>query len=136
MRRFFYTVLVLGLSTGCALRPRYRDFVSETTPGPTAKLVLHQKDSPTAIGNVKLEMSEWKNKVSVTTAADGSFALPVEKKYLDENPVLVVTLPAGVEGYQIDAAPALAVAPVPTSLPAVPVKADAPTSTASPIPNK
>ena len=136
MRRLFATVLVLGLSTGCALRPRYRDFVSETTPGPTAKLVLRQKGSDTTLGNVKLEMSEWKNKVYMTTAADGTFAMPVEKKYLDENPVLVVMLPAGVPGYQIDPAPGNALAPAPTSLPEVPAKIDAPASTASPIPNK
>ncbi len=101
MRRLFLTALVLAVSTGCALRPRYRDFINETTPGPDAKFVLFQKDSDTKLAGVKLEMSEWKNKVSVTTGPDGVFALPVEKKYLDENPVLVVVLPAGIEGYEI-----------------------------------
>jgi hypothetical protein len=110
MRRFFLTCVILAVSSGCALRPRYRDFISETTSGPEAKLVLHERDSTRVLPGVKLEMSEWKNKLSVTTDAEGAFALPVDKKYLDENPVIVVTLPVGVTGSEI--APYIAPAPM------------------------
>ncbi len=127
MRRLLLTFVIFAVSTGCALRPRYRDFVTDTTLGPDAKLVLFEKDSDKKLAGVKLEMSEWKNKVIVTTGPDGAFALPVEKKYLDENPVLVVTLPAGVMGYEIVAAPLTlapatvgagpSVAPAPVAIP-------------------
>lgn len=112
MHRLSIAIIVLALSTGCALRPRYRDFITETSVGPQRKFVLYQKDSDATLPGVKLEMSEWKNKFSVTTAADGTFSLPVDKKYLDENPVLVVSLPAGVAEYEIVAARS---APEPTA---------------------
>ena len=136
MRRLFLTVLVLAVSSGCALRPRYRDFVTETTPGPEAKLVLFEKDSDRKLGGVKLEMSEWKNRVSVTTGPDGSFSLPVDKKYLDENPVLVVTLPAGISGYEIEPATRAEVTPSPEdAAKGTPATPEAPGPTPSTTPN-
>ncbi len=44
-----------------------------------------------ALSGLKIEMSEGKNRYATTSSADGSFALPLEKKYFDENPYLVVT---------------------------------------------
>ncbi len=104
MRRLFFAGLILTLVSGCALRPRYRDFINDTTTGPDVKLVLYEKDSDKTLNGVKLEMSEWKNKMFITTGPDGSFALPVDKRFLDENPVIVVALPPGVMGYEIEAA--------------------------------
>lgn len=112
MRRLLFTGLIFTLVSGCALRPRYRDFINETTTGPDVKFVLYEKDSDKTLNGVKLEMSEWKNKIFVTTGPDGSFALPVDKKFLDENPVIVVVLPQGVMGYEIELAPK-ATAPTP-----------------------
>lgn len=102
------------LASSCALRPRYRDFVSATTTGPS--LTLQMTDPGGApVANAKVEMSELKNRQSFSTGADGTFSVPVEKKYLDENPVLVVQLPAGAKAYRLALAP-----PPPPPLPAAP----------------
>ncbi len=122
MRRIALAVLFLVAVSGCALRPRYRDFVSDTTAGKDVKLVLAETDNAHALAGVKVEMSEWRNKYTVTTAPDGTFVVPVEKKYLDENPVLVVTLPMGITGYDIRVAPA----PTPEGAPVAPAAVPAP----------
>jgi len=57
------------------------------------------------VPNAKLEMSELRNRVTVSTGPDGVVTLPVEKKYLDENPVLVVSLPSGVTRYVLEVKP-------------------------------
>ncbi|MCU0698298.1 MAG: hypothetical protein MUC96_17480 [Myxococcaceae bacterium] len=94
------TAAVVLLAQGCALRPRYRDFVTAKTEGKQVQLQL--TDGVGApVPNAKVELSEWKNRLQLTTAADGTFTLPVEKKYLDENPVLVVQVPVGVSAYAV-----------------------------------
>ncbi|MER2559435.1 MAG: hypothetical protein ABTQ32_01875 [Myxococcaceae bacterium] len=110
------SVLVVGLSSSCALRARYRDFVTPKTEGKDVQLVVTDGQGA-ALPNVKVELSEWKNRLVLTSAADGRLTLPVEKKYLDENPVLVVQLPAGTSQY------ALALAPPPLPPPPAPIMA-------------
>jgi hypothetical protein len=130
------------LSQGCALRPRYRDFVTAKTEGKQVQLVV--VDGVGApLPNTKVELSEWKNRLQLTTAADGTFTLPVEKKYLDENPVLVVQVPPGVSAYAVAVwtpppppimpPPALP-APTPEHAPAVPSPAESPASAPAPAP--
>ena len=100
------TFLVLAvLASSCALRPRYSDFVTSKTPGKDITLVVTDAATNVALPGAKIEVSELRNKVTVTTGADGTFKLPVEKKYLEENPVFVVTLPKGFEAYRLLAAP-------------------------------
>ncbi|MFZ5442639.1 MAG: hypothetical protein ACOZQL_21700 [Myxococcota bacterium] len=124
---FAAATLALALA-GCALRPRYADFVTPKTEGKELTFVLLDPAANQPIANAKIEVSELKNRIIVTTAADGTFKLPVEKRYLDENPVLVVTLPKGVSEYRVAIAPPPAPpapAPVVPAEPAPAVEADA-----------
>lgn len=125
---------LLALS-GCALRPRYADFVSPSTPGEKVTFVLTEKGTGRPLPNVPVEMSELRTRVRVTTAADGTFSLPVNATYLKENPVIVVAVPRGVSGYELAlVTPAPAPAPVapeapvpsPTPRPAPPAAVPAP----------
>ncbi|MDP3234967.1 MAG: hypothetical protein Q8S33_22745 [Myxococcales bacterium] len=97
-------VLLVGLASSCALRPRYRDFVTAKTDAKSVQLLV-TNGAGAPMPNVKVELSELKNRVAMTSAADGTFALPVEKKYLDENPVLVLLLPQGTSAYSLTLAP-------------------------------
>lgn len=119
------SVLVVGLSSSCALRARYRDFVTTKTEGKDVQLLLTDAQGA-VLPNVKVEMSEWKNRLVLTSAADGRLTMPVDKKYLDENPVLVVQLPAGTSGYS------LALAPPPPPPPPAPIMA--PPALPDPVP--
>jgi hypothetical protein len=116
------SVLVVGLSSSCALRARYRDFVTPKTEGKDVQLLVTDGQGG-ALPNVKVELSEWKNRLVLTSAADGRLTLPVEKKYLDENPVLVVQLPAGTSQYVLALAPPPLPPPAPVMAPpALPVE--------------
>ena len=108
--------LLTGLASSCALRPRYRDFVTPKTEAKAVQLLVTD-GAGAPLPNVKLEFSELKNRVAMTSAADGTFALPVDKKYLDENPVLVLLLPPGTSKYEL----ALAPPPLPPAPPSMPV---------------
>ncbi len=104
MRGLLPLAVVLGLSSSCALRPKYRDFVSsKTTSKDVALQVTDGAGAP--LPDVKIEFSEFKNRLQLTTGADGVVKLPVEKKYLDEDPVLVVQVPVGVQAFTVGLAP-------------------------------
>lgn len=122
-------MLVVGLSSSCALRARYRDFVTPKTEGKDVQLLVTNGQGA-ALPNVKVEMSEWKNRLVMTSAADGRLTMPVDKKYLDENPVLVVQLPPGTSQYTLALAPPpLPPAPpvmAPPALPADPAPTPSP----------
>jgi hypothetical protein len=95
----YFVVLCLFLAS-CALRPRYADFVSKSAVEKEARLVL-LGDNGQPVPNAKLEMSDGKNRFSQMSDSEGLLRLPVDKKYLDENPVLVVTLPPSVQNYRL-----------------------------------
>jgi type IV pilus biogenesis protein CpaD/CtpE len=119
MHRLLLTAVLLGSVAGCALRPRYSDFISTKTVGPETALLL---TTPTGqpLAKVRVEMSESRSRYTATTGADGTFELPVDQKYLAENPVLVVTLPTGHTGYRLTLAPPPAPPPQPAPAPAEP----------------
>lgn len=127
MRRIALCVGLVALSA-CVLRPRYSQFITAQTAGPEAVMLLTDKDTGAPLGNTRVEMSELKNRLVVTTKADGTFALPVDKKYLAEDPFLVVALPQGVLGYELKLAP---VAP-PVQPEAAPAEGAAPVAPVSP----
>lgn len=104
MRRLLLLCALAGL-TACALRPTYRSLVPPETTAAELKLLLVDRTTGSPLPNVKVELSEWKNRYSTTTGADGTFVLPVAKKYLEENPVLVVAVPRGVKGYELRTPP-------------------------------
>lgn len=105
MRLVLFAAAVALLVSGCALRPRYADFVSAKTEGKEVTFVVTDTATGKPVPGAKIEVSELKNRVIVTSGADGTFRLPVEKKYVDENPVFVVTLPKGVEQYEVKPSP-------------------------------
>lgn len=111
----------LLLIAGCALRPRYGDFVSPTTPPGEITFLLAEKASGAPLAGVPVEMGEGKAKVRVTTADDGTFTLPVDAKLAADNPIIAVALPRGVSGYTLAVAPTKAVT--------MPAEAPAPTTT-------
>ncbi len=105
MRLTLIVVSIASLMSGCALRPRYADFVTPKTAGKEVTFVVTDADTHKPVPNARVEVSELRNRIQVTTAADGTFKLPVDKKYLEENPVFVVTLPKGFETYRVTLAP-------------------------------
>ena len=124
MRLTLLVVSIASLMSGCALRPRYADFVTAKTAGKEVTFVVTDAATHKPVPNARVEVSELKNRLQVTTAADGTFKLPVEKKYLEENPVFVVTLPRGFETYRVALAPP----------PVEPVVAPAEVPAAEPVP--
>jgi hypothetical protein len=85
----FVAAMVL---VGCALRPRYAEFVSKETTAPV-KLQVVEKRSGAPVPGASIEVGEFRGRVSVKTDADGYFLLPVDKKLLDENSLIVITAP-------------------------------------------
>ena len=126
MTRLVLLVSSLVLLAGCALRPRYADFVSPSTKGEKVTFLLSEKGTGKPLPNVAVEMSENKNRVRVTTAADGTFSFPVDAKYVKENPVIVVSVPRGVWDYQ------LSMVAEPAPMPPAPVEPPAAPAPASP----
>lgn len=124
MRLSLQALAVALLLSGCALRPRYADFVTAKTEGREVTFLLTDAATGLPVSGAKVEVGELKSRVNVTTGADGTFKLPVEKRYLDENPVFVVTLPKGVEASRVRLAPPPAPAPAPPEA-AAPTAADA-----------
>ncbi len=124
MRQFLFFCAATSLLLGCALRPRYADFVSSKTQGQVVTLVLTSAATGKPIPNARVEVSELRNRIVVTTAADGTFTLPVDRKYLDENPVVVVSLPGGLQKYKLNLAPEAPELPEPVVEADAGVKAD------------
>lgn len=105
MRLILIVSSVAVLASGCALRPRYADFVTSKTEGKEVTFLVTDAVTHQPVPNAKVELSELRSRINVTTSAEGTFKVPVEKKYLDENPVFVVTLPKGFQQYQLALAP-------------------------------
>lgn len=141
---FAVAAVIAVSSSGCALRPLYRDLVqSAPADAKSATFMLLDATTQAPLPGVKLELSEGKNRVQQTTAADGTFSLPLEKKYRDENPFLVVAIPAGVSGVVVQlvtpaaptpapAAPPAEAVPPPAAAATPPPAADTPPSPATP----
>lgn len=116
---------LLVAASGCALRPRYADFITAKTEGAERTFRVVDALSQAPVAGAKVELSEGKTRLSRTTEADGTFTLPVDKRYVSDNPVLVVTLPPGVSEYRVEA---VAPAPPPPAPEPTPEPAAAPES--------
>lgn len=115
----FALALALALTaTGCALRPRYGDFFTKESAAPV-KVLLVEKKSGTPVAGAAIEIGE-RNKVVVKTEADGTATLPLEKRFLDENALLVVNAPAGVGLTEMSVAPVAPPVAQPEATPAAP----------------
>lgn len=121
MRFSRYVAAFALLLAGCALRPRYNDFVTAKTEGKELTFVVVNTANNQPVPGAKVEVSELKNRIITTTGADGTFKLPVEKKYADENPIFVVTLPKDVVQYRVEVAKLVA----PPVMPVVPAEVPA-----------
>lgn len=127
MRLLLVVSVAALVSTGCALRPRYADFATDKTAGKELSFLITDPTTQMPVAGAKIEVSELRNKLTATSAADGTFKFPMDKKYVEENAVFVVTLPKGVTEYRLSLAPApVEVVPVappaPVEPPAAPVE--------------
>jgi len=89
--------------SACALRPRYEELTQRFVPqeGKVSEVevqVLDRNDAP--VPGARIEIGE-RNRIKTVTDDRGIFRLPVDKKYSDENGLVVVLLPPGVRGYQL-----------------------------------
>ena len=116
------SVVVVGalvlLSTGCALRPRYQEFVTadrlKDTATPSVSLTVTDPSTGQPLAGAKVEIGEFPKKFSAVTGADGLVNVPLDKRYHADNAIIAVTLPKGVSRYKLaptpvaspDAAPA------------------------------
>ena len=105
---------------GCALRPRYTELVDKDTPGPAVQVQLVEVESGQPVPGATVELGEYRNKRTFTTDAQGMFTLPVEKKYLDDNSILVINSPAAAGRTRVVVKPAQT---EPAPLPGAPVVA-------------
>jgi hypothetical protein len=103
---------IIGLAslffTACALRPRYRDVAPKLQDVQRVRLCVKEAKSGSGLSGAKIEFGEGKAKTSLVSDKDGMFELPIDKRFFDENPILVVTMPAGASGYRIEPAPEVA----------------------------
>jgi len=144
MLRVLLVASSLLLLAGCALRPRYADFVSPTTTGDQVTFLLTEKGTGRPLPAINVEVGELKHRVRVTTSADGTFSLPVDASLLKDNPVIVVSVPRGVTGYELaivtapapaaPATPATPVTPTPPEAPAAPATPETPAQPAPAAP--
>ena len=87
---------------GCPLRPRYADFVSgKTEEGKEVAFLVTDADTGQPVPNAQIELGEQRGRVTASTDVDGIFKVPFDKKYVDGNPVFVITLPKGVIHYRL-----------------------------------
>lgn len=117
MRLSAIAIASLLVVSACALRPRYNDFITADTKGPDVRFVVIDTDTNKPVKGAKVEVSEFKNRIVATTKEDGTFVLPVDKKYTSENPVFLVTLPKESVHYRVEIVKEAAVAPQPVPTP-------------------
>ncbi len=119
MTRALLFVLCL-VAAGCSLRPRYNDFGLSLDEGLTeARFVVIDGDTGAPVPGARIEVGEQRSRVITVSGADGTFVLPVDRRYVEENPIFVVTLPKGVVSYRVE----LFHETKPVETPAAPVEA-------------
>jgi hypothetical protein len=96
-------VPTLLLLCGCALRPRYEELTSRFVPQDAVRSevlvqVVDRNNAP--VPGARIEIGD-RHRFRATTDGNGIFRLPVEKKYSEENALVVVVLPRGVNGYKL-----------------------------------
>lgn len=94
---------LLLLASACALRPRYEDLTKQfvTAGTPRSEVLIQVLDKNAApVPGARIEIGD-RIRFKTMTDQDGIFRLPLDKKYADENALVVVVLPQGVKGYQL-----------------------------------
>ena len=102
MRTTFLALSVFLLGA-CALRPRYEDLTTrfvaqETSRSEVMIQVVDRNDVP--VPGARIEVGD-RYRYKTVTDPDGVFRLPIDKKYSEENGLVVVVLPKGVNGYKL-----------------------------------
>ncbi len=123
MRALVLFAAVVTLA-GCALRPRYGEFLGKESTE-AVRLQVVEKSSGVPVAGAAVEVGETlRGKMLVKTDANGVFLLPVDKRLMEDNALIVVTAPAGVGRVKVlraeDAAapvalPPLVIDPVPAA---------------------
>ncbi len=103
MRKIALCLAALVLA-GCALRPRYGQFVGKETRAPV-RLQLLEKQSGLPVSGAVIEVGD-NRKVTFKTDEHGVFTLPVDPLLLSDNALIVVTAPRGVSRTQLVPVPA------------------------------
>jgi len=84
--------------SACALRPRYQDIAKDAEPPELVMQVVDRNNAP--VPGARIELGD-RARFKATTDENGMFKLPIDKKYTDENALVVVVLPKGVKGYKL-----------------------------------
>ena len=98
-RRLAWVLLVLS---GCALRSRYEELTTRFVPAdsPRSEVLIQVVDgNDVPVPGARIEFGD-RVRFKAITDDDGLFRLPLDKKYRDENALVVVVLPRGVKGYK------------------------------------
>lgn len=94
--------LVLLVLSGCALRSRYEELNTRFVPhdSPRSEVLIQVVDgNDVPVPGARIEIGD-RVRFKATTDDDGIFRLPLDKKYQDENALVVVVLPRGVKSYK------------------------------------
>ncbi|MBS1151507.1 MAG: hypothetical protein H6Q89_3205 [Myxococcaceae bacterium] len=123
MRALVVFAAALALA-GCALRPRYTQFVGVESPAPV-KLQLVEKKTGMPVAGAVIEVGEARGRLSFRTDAEGCFVLPVDKRLIFEDALIVVNPPPGVGRTEVlvvpvgPPEPVVMPPPVPLAAPAI-----------------
>jgi hypothetical protein len=103
------TLALTLLSTACTLRPRYRDVVvppgsgqAQAQDGQTVVLRVVDTRTGEPLPGVRVLAQGGRSRLSATSDAQGQFSVAVSSALLQENPLVEVVVPKGVEGYRFE----------------------------------
>jgi hypothetical protein len=111
LRALTLAVVAVALA-GCALRPRYAQFVSKDTTGSRVQLQLLERSTGMPVAGAVIEVGEYRTRVITRTDGQGLFALPIDRRYLDDNAIIVVSPPVGVGATRVASVEPVVSAPV------------------------
>lgn len=106
MRGWFLISLVVVLtSTGCSLRPRYREVVQASAvaqQGPDGEVTVRivEAGTRTPIKGARVSIANTRPPIRALSDERGELVLPVTTELTKSNPLIVVDLPGGVRGYE------------------------------------
>jgi hypothetical protein len=98
----------------CALRPRYNDLVQaggQSSEREKVVLVFVDPSTSKPIQGLKIQVGERKDRVTLTTDANGRVALPVSEALRRDNPLVTVERPDGALGYSFGPEPVQTIYP-------------------------
>lgn len=128
LRRASLSVVLVAVSllSACALRPHYRDMVqpegaAKASEGQVLTMRVVNPATGQPIQGAKVIAGAGRTRLATTSDAQGRISVPVAQALLDENPLVEVVLPKGVQSYQFQVElPAESQPPAAPAAPATP----------------